>query len=189
MESSHLGIEQVLLKEFSDKQDQITRHMEQSDELLLVGANLYSTIQMHYLLLENRLKLGKSLRVLLVKPSSAASEMVAKRRYRPISPEQYSSQIESSLQTLSALKKETSGDLALHVIDYPVLVGGIYADMDTAEGRIFIWNHAYKSKEVSRPKLDLQKSDGYWFEFYCDEAKALWNDSVEWQDRDSGEVS
>ncbi len=182
LESSQLGIDQVLHQDFADIQKEITSRMENASDLLLIGANLYSTIQMHYLLLENRLRTGKQVRILLVNPTSNACEIVAKRRYRPITTEQYASQVKSSLQTLAALKKETSGNLELHVIDDPVGLGGIFTDMSRSEGRVFIWNHSYKSKEVARPKLDLQKSDGYWFEFYCDEARALWDDSVEWRE-------
>lgn len=181
LESSQLGIDQILHQELTDKQDEINHKMEHAFDLLLIGTNLYSTIQRHYLLLENRLRAGRQVRILLVNPTGSASEFAAKRLYRSVSPEQYASQIKSSLQTLSTLKKETAGNLKLHVIDHPIGLGGVFTDMDTPEGQLFVWHHSYKSKEVARPKLVLQKSDGYWFEFYCDEARALWQDSAEWQ--------
>ena len=183
LSGSQIGIDDILVKDFSDDiQKEITDQMENSRDLLIVGTDLYGTLQQRYHLLEKRLNNYKKVRILLVDPDGIACKILAKRRYRPITSEQYALQVRSSLEALTKLNKNTQGNLELRTIDYPINRGGIFVDTDTPDGRLFSWNHSYKSQDVARPKLDFVKSDGYWFEFYCNEVNALWKDSTEWKE-------
>jgi len=186
LSDSQTTVDNVLKKEYTDlTQTEIAKGMERAVDLLLIGTDLSRTLQRHYHLLEKRLKAGQQVRVLLVDPAGDACEILANRRYNPITPEHYRASVFSSIQALCNLKNSTAGSLDLRVINYPISRGGIFIDMDMAKGKMYVWHHNYKTKQDTRPKFELQKSDGYWFEFLTEECNALWADATEWQEQTS----
>jgi hypothetical protein len=64
-----------------------------SKELFIVGITLNRTITTFYSQLEQKLKDGQKIKILLVEPNSEATQLIPKRVYRPISGQRLSDKI------------------------------------------------------------------------------------------------
>jgi hypothetical protein len=182
LQSITKGAHDVFYGDFPDYlQQEIGEKMKQSADLLIMGVDLDATLGKHYRLLEQKLRKGDKIRVVLIDPNSSACEMVVKRRYRPSSLESQCSQIRSGLEAFRELQEKASGKLEIRVIDYPLTRGGIIVDPDTPNGVLYIWNYSFKTHRENRPKLVLRAADGYWYDFFGEEANAIWNHAIPWQ--------
>ena len=180
------GTHDVFYVDFPERlQQEMVERMEQSADLLIIGIDLDRTLAIHYHLFEQKLLKGHRIRSVLVDPDSHACEAVVRRRYRPSTLESQSSQIRSSLEALRGLQERTSGNLETRVIDYCLAHGAIAADLDAPNGALYIWNYSFKTHGETCPKFVFRTADGYWFDFYREEACAIWDEAVPWHSANS----
>jgi hypothetical protein len=173
---------EILYTDFPDNiQDEINEKIKQSKNLLFIGIDLDITLSKHYPTLEKKLVQGERIKALLVNPDSPACEMVVRRSYRPNTIEALRSQIQSGLSSLQALQKKTAGELEIRILDYPLTHGGIIVDADTPKGVIYTWHYSFRTHRGNRPKYVLRASDGYWYDFFKEEAYALWESAIAYQ--------
>ena len=154
-------------------------HMETAEELWLVGITFSRTIKTYYPIFEKKLRQGHIINILLVDPESPSVEVVANRIYKPTGVKQKQEEILNSLQDLCNLAKIESGQLNIRTISDPLKYGGRLMNPDSPSGTVYIEQYAHKQQD-HYPRFVLESKDGYWYDFYVKEIKALWNDGKDW---------
>ena len=176
------GIGEVFYAEFPDEvKREIRTKINRATDLLAIGSNLEYTLHMHRDLFEQNLRRGDTIRVVLVDPNSSACDMTAKRQPYLLDLELQRAKIRSALNALRDLQEQTSGMLEVRLIDYPLSRGGILIDSDTPSGTLYLWNYAFRTNAKNKPKFVLRPADGFWYDYFRDEAKAIWNSATSWQ--------
>ena len=156
--------------------------MEHADELWLVGVSLVTTVKTNYALLENKLKQGHLVKVMVVHPGGAGVEIAVSRNYGRKDVEQKCSDIYRTLSDLCELQKNGSGQLEIRTTQHPLAYGAIViSPQSSANGRIFVKNYGYRVKSEGFPIFTLQTAHGEWYEFYRHELFFLWEDAIDWE--------
>ncbi len=157
-------------------------HFESGKEIWLIGVTLGRTIKNNYTKLEEKLRQGHNIKVLVVHPIGAPIAMAATRNYAPSyrDPEARAVETKASLQLFCNLKKVNPDGLEIRTIKYPLSFGAICVDPDLATGVLYLEHYPFRTISDSVPKFVLRASDGYWYEFFKKEILALWNAGIEW---------
>lgn len=159
----------------------LTQEMEMADELWLVGVSLLRTVKTNYALLENRLKYGYLVRVLVVHPEGIGVEIAVSRNYGRRDIEQKSTDIRRTLGDLCELRQKGSGRLEIRTTQHPLSYGAILVSpQSSAHGRIHVENYGYRVKSGGFPVFSLRPDHGDWYEFYKHELHLLWEDASQW---------
>jgi hypothetical protein len=182
LEKIQVSIEQgnsIMFLDFSDKmQDELNKNIENCKNLLLIGSSFDRILHLHHKRIESKLNRGDTVRAVIINPDSPTIDVIVKRE-KPNTPnrdaELKRKKITATVNTLNILKTKTRGKLEIRFTDVPLARGGIYTDIDTAKGYIFLWDNCYqcsrKAKYVVRP------SDHSWYKYYSEEANAIWDAS------------
>lgn len=155
--------------------------IEQAQELWLVGISLNTTIRSYYSILEKKLHLGHSIRVLLVAPQGTGAAMAEMRVYGRANIERNRTEIIGILDYLCDLKRVAPNKLEVRTIDYPMGIGGFAINPDKASGALYLENYPFKTPGGSLPKFVIRVQDGRWYDFYKTELRLLWENATEWE--------
>lgn len=151
---------------------------------MIIGTTLGGTLELHYDLLESKLKQGHKVRILLVDPNGNAAKMAALRKYHHLDPNDWSQQVLSTLKALTVLSSKFQGTSLLEIktLDFHIAHGGILVDTDfpKANGILFLWYYSFKTRKGTRPKFILESKDGHWYSHFIEEAGALWEAAKIW---------
>jgi hypothetical protein len=141
-----------------------------ADDLLITGVTRNALVSTGYRKLEQKLRAGAEIRILLVDPGSAAAGPVADRYYyAERTPEGVRRRIEHSLVLLAEMKAATGGRLSVRLTSHPIPVGAV----DTGSV-LFAEYYTYRTPGAS--KFMLSKGSAA-YEVFHDEAEALWRDA------------
>jgi hypothetical protein len=154
--------------------------VEGAKELWLIGLTLSKTIESYYAKLGEKLKQGDRIRVLIVSPDSHYSELIAKRKFSPITTQRVRDNQKASLELLCYLKRDYERNIEIRTMKYPAFLGIVAADLESIEGVIYVEHYSYRMNPEDLPKLVFRQSDGKWFEYYRQQIKNMWNDSEDW---------
>lgn len=157
--------------------------LQSASEIWFVGVSLSRTVKSHYSLLENLLRKGATIRVLLVDPESSDTvSLIAKREYgERFSDERIRSLIRGTMEDLCSLKKIAPDKLTIRVIQYPLGFGAVATNPMSSTGALYLEHYSYKMAGGSLPKFTIKPQDGQWYDFYRTEVEMLWKDGVDWQ--------
>jgi hypothetical protein len=164
-----------IMKEFPEELDY---ELERASEIWLFGVHAVSALRYNRSIIENKLRDGKPIRVLLVDPNGAAVSMTAARLPGKPSVERERTNIRANLDDLCELKREVSGNLEIRVIDDAIFYGGYMLDPDSAGAVVFLRRYTYQAGFT--PKLVYRPRDGEWFRLLRSELNSLWNRGVTW---------
>jgi hypothetical protein len=158
---------------------------ESASELYLVGVSLDRTLRDAYTAIEDFLRRGGSLRVLLVDPNADLAIRVADRRaYHEQGFAHRKGHIEGSIATFADLAARTGGEVQLKVIADPLTFGATMIDGDrgSTETRIVIQHYSFKKREAREPNpvFVVRPTDGVWFGEFREELENLWNAGRDW---------
>lgn len=153
-----------------------------SAELWFIGVSLDRTIRNNHSVLERKLQKGDSIKVLLVHPEGAASEIAASRMQFKTEADAVRQLIHSSLNYLSQLKQVAPSKLEIRTIQDPLTFGGVVINPNSASGVLYLAHHPHKNTGRSHPKFVLRARDGYWYDFFKLEIQTLWEAGVEWKE-------
>lgn len=160
----------------------VREEMEMSSELWLIGVSLVTTVKTNYSLLESKLKQGHTVKVLLIHPGGVGVEIAVSRNYSLRDVEQKCSDIRRTLKYLCDLQGVRLGHLEIRTTQHPLAYGAIVINPQSfADGRIYIENYGYRVKSEGFPIFSLSPAQGEWYEFYRQELALLWDDSIEWE--------
>jgi hypothetical protein len=144
----------------------------------IFGVHVNSILRHHRTAVEDKLRNGKTVRVLLVNPFSAACEMAAARNTGIPSTERERANIIANLNDLCELRKTAPDKLQIRVIDDPLMYGGCMLNPESFDGVIYIQRYSYQTG--TRPKLTYHPQSK-WFGFIKTELVHLWERGKEWQ--------
>lgn len=155
--------------------------MSRARELLITGVTRNTLINSRYGMIEDWLRNGCRIRVLLINPSSAVIAVAADRYYAERSPDSTRERVHHTLRLLAELKRATGGDLVTRLTSHPLAMGVISADAspDSRSEASALFVEYYTYQTPGQPKFVLQPSDGRWFENLYQEAEALWAGATE----------
>ena len=166
-----------LLKEYPDS---LVRDMETTSELWIVGISLSRTINTHYSLFKRRLEQGAVVKILLITPESAATEMAAFRDRRDRTQASYDRAVKSTLKDFCKMREQTNGNIELRTINLGLSFGYYAMEPDNVNGKIYIEHYAFKSEAGDIPKMLLTRIDDYIYEAYLEQLHKLWEHAAEW---------
>jgi hypothetical protein len=153
---------------------------ETAEELWLIGVSLRRTFQANYPKIEQKLRQGHIIKVLLVHPEGAGLEMAVSRNYARREVEPKSNEIRFNLQLLCDLRKSFPDKIEVRTIQYPLAYGVTAANPDTASGTLYLEHYCFRTASDSLPRFVLRAKDGRWYDFFKSEIRALWNAGTEW---------
>ncbi len=171
------SIDDVLLKEFPDSWK---RDFETANEVWLIGISLARTITTYYPLMQDKLKAGAKIKVLIVSPVGLSHEILTQRVIRSVTPEYHRQVLNSSLTDLCKLKEIAPSNMEIRTIDFALPFGVLGVNLKSQEGVIYVEHYPYKAK-VDVPKMVFRPQTKYWYEFYSEQIEALWQNSSEWK--------
>lgn len=155
--------------------------VEKARELWIVGVSLYATTMKYYSSLENKLKKGCSIKILLVNPDGPSVQMAATRKYGPINVEDERIRIRTSLQRLCELRKRAEGRLEIRTLDSPLTFGAFAIDPEASGGVLYVEHYGFKTRRESVRKLVLHRKDEGWYSSIRAEIYELWEPATEWK--------
>lgn len=182
MLANHIrSIDDFFIMDFigTNHQERIAKDLDSSQEVILIGRDLTTTLKDLYSVLANNLKNGKSIKVILVNPNSAACKMAAMCNIDGTDEKVKHNEIAASMNNrckglYDISKNNESGEFELHLTECLPAFGAILIDPETS-GTIYMWHYTYKSeKNRNRPKMILNRSEGYWYDLFKDEILKMW---------------
>ncbi len=156
---------------------------QSAKEVWLIGVTLSRFLKNNYGPLEEKIRKGHAVKVLLVHPAGAPLAMAANRYYAEINRnvETRSADIHHSLQLLCGLRKIAPKKVEIRTIQSPLTFGAICANPDSASGALYLEHYSYRTMADAQPKFVLHASDGYWYDLFNAEVHTLWNSGEAWK--------
>jgi hypothetical protein len=151
-----------------------------SKELFIVGITLNRTITTFYSQLEQKLRDGQKIKILLVEPNSEATQLIPKRVYRPISDQRLSDKILDTMALICSLHSLAPGSLEVKTINFPIPFGCFAADMESSDGSIYLEYYSYKTTRDLPCIVVSARTDPNWYNVYRTEILNLWNAGHIW---------
>jgi len=171
---------EIILEEYPDE---LKNELERANEIWVIGVHARSFLRHYHSTVENKLKKGKNIRVLMVDPDGYATAMVAARNPGKLFVESEQAIIRANLSNFSDLKSLAPAKIQIRVIDDPLTYGAYIIDPDSRDGVIYMQRYSYQAGVT--PKF-IYHPENQWFKFIKNEVQTLWNRSREWEDHKSG---
>ncbi|GAB4580689.1 MAG: hypothetical protein Fur0022_34310 [Anaerolineales bacterium] len=153
---------------------------DQATELWLVGVSLNRTVKSQYLKLEQKLKQGHRVRVLLVHPQGPGLAMAVERGYTRRDVDMKRQEIISVLSLLDDLRAVAPGQIEVRTIQHPLSYGAMVANPNATHGALYLEHYCFRVTTESLPRYVLRPSDGRWYDFFKAELRTLWEAGEEW---------
>lgn len=170
--------ETLFVEEFPSS---LKNDFESAKELWLVGIALTTPINAYYSIMEEKLRKGHTIKVLMLHPESQAVEMSEARAYVKGNVERARGEIQHSLQDFCELRQIAPEKMKIRTVSFLLGHGIVAADPETPQGALYISNYPFKTKGGSLPRFVLRPKDGRWYELYRQELKNLWESGEEWK--------
>jgi hypothetical protein len=151
-------------------------------EIWLTGFHPHTTLVKYHSLLEEKLKNGDNLRVLVADPDGAVCEMAAMRFPGNAEADLVRTRVISTLSSLCELRRVAPGNLEIRTIDYLLEYGAFLIDPNTEHGVAYVRRYTFKAPAgIMRPKLVYRQQGGKWYNLICAEILAQWNSGTLWK--------
>jgi hypothetical protein len=175
----------TLIKEFNV--EEVNSSIEHAKDIIFLGEDLSMTIYKQFSRIEDRLKNGTNIKILMIDPNSNLCDLAAMHYYADTKGEDIRNNINTSIQRckkLETIGKETKGQLEIRLLDYLPPFGAIFVDPESDNGKLYLWYRPYKVKNQTKPKmvfsaLEGYALDGYWYQLFKEEIIALWDHAHE----------
>jgi len=155
--------------------------IEGATELWLVGVSLTQITRKYHSTVEQMLRSGHRVKVLVIHPKGSAIEMAESRAYGQPNVERARHEILGTLDDYCQLRSISPDQLEIRTIQTPLGHSLIAVNPNSSSGIFYIANYPFKTPGGSKPKFVLRTKDGNWFDFFKEEFHALWESGTEWQ--------
>lgn len=176
------SIDRSIFAEAFDKEE-VDRNIEHAKEIIFLGTNLSNVTRGQYFRIEESLKKGNYVKILIIEANSNLCDIAAKRHYEPTKGEEILKELGISIErcrNLFLMSKETKGRLEIRFLDSLPPFGGIFIDPEDSNGIIYMWFYTYKTRNPTKPKVILHAKDGQWYQLFKEEILALWENAREY---------
>lgn len=146
------------------------------NDVWISGVSRSSLIRANLLTLAGRLRGGRSVRVLLVKPGSPAADL-ADRRMPIAVPGGMDREISTALDMLAALHRDYGGDLQVRLTEQEPAFGSVFVNPNATDSRLYLEYYSYKTRHDSHLCLVLTARDGDWLDLFREQLTEMWNDA------------
>lgn len=177
MEQKNLTLDDFFREEFPPT---YKADFENAAEVWLVGVSLNRTVKTLYGKLEQKLKQGGRVRVLLVHPQGPGLEMAVTRNYARRDVTLKRQEITSILTLLDGLHAIAPGQLEIRTIQHPLNYGAMATNPDAANGALYLEHYCFRVSVESVPRFVLRTQDGRWYDFFKTELRTLWEAGDVW---------
>jgi hypothetical protein len=161
--------------------DSLHADLVASEELWFVGVSLTRTIKTYYADLENHLREGHLIKVLLVHPDGAAVEMAESRVYGRSNVARAKADIHAVLEDLCRLKIIATEKMLIRTIQNPLTFGAVAVNPESLHGALYLEHYSYQMTGGSVPKFVLREAYDEWYGFFRDEMRNLWAHGADWE--------
>jgi hypothetical protein len=158
---------------------------DNATEVWLVGVSLNRTIKTLYGKLEQKLKQGGHVRVLLVHPQGPGLEMAVERGYTLRDVNMKRQEIMSNLRLLNELRAIAPDRLEVRTIQHPLNYGAMVANPDATNGALYLEHYCFRVTTESLPRYVLRTQDGRWYDFFKAELRTLWEAGEVWRQEEN----
>lgn len=152
-------------------------------EIWLLGISRSTTIARQFPVLEEMLRRGGKIRVLIIDPLGNGPMLAGDRHYVPTDEDRCRAIIRRALSDLSCLRQfGTQADsLEVKTLDFVPSFGLTLFDPDTQHGaiQVILYNHAVETTPIV-PQLLLSPHDHPWYRFYRKQMDTLWQRAAEY---------
>jgi hypothetical protein len=131
--------------------------------------------------IEDKLKKGHTIKVLLINPMDYSLEIAVSRSYGPADVERRRNETLNVLKDLCTLKQDHKQQIEIHTIKYPLSHKIIALNPASSEGVLYIHHYAYKPNTNKLPHFKLSCRDGIYYKFFNKELETLWGSSQNWE--------
>lgn len=155
--------------------NEIIENVKGSNEVFLLGLNFTQTILYLKDEIEELLKRGGKIRIIIMKPNSAATSMAEFRNRRMKEPDVTSS-IQNNIKILNILKKDIkNGEIELRVVNYLPPYTIYCFNPKNKYGKMLVLLTSFKFPNDKRPVFNLSNDmDNHWFNFFKNQFELLW---------------
>lgn len=146
-----------------------------TEEVCLWGTTLSMHIPYLAPAFKKSAELGRTVKLLLIKPGSASIAMSALRAGPKVSSEDIERGLEHNLEILRPLVEASNGRLQVRLVDY-LAPYTLYAyDPETSSGRMDLRLGSFHGDHELRPTFQLlRERDGEWYFYFLAQFKSVW---------------
>lgn len=170
----------VFLDSFNE--EEVDKNLEHAKEVIILGTNLPNVMHRQYSRIEQKLRNGDKIKILIVKSDTKLSEIIAERYYEPKKIDSILADSNTTIELckeLHSIAKETKGELKFRFLDYLPPFGAIFVNPQDDNGIIYLWFYTYKTRDPKKPKMVLHATDSKWYQLFKEIIIALWDHANE----------
>ncbi|GGO66036.1 DUF5919 domain-containing protein [Nonomuraea cavernae] len=154
----------------------LEQRIVRADDIRIAGVTLNRTIRNHVGELENRLRRGASIKVLLIDPDGTAPLEAARRSTIPDRPEVFEHRIKSTIDLLRHLAgtPDVPGRIEVRFMSFVPAFGLVLIDVDSDDGIIDVELGTHRSPGPD-PVFTLRaRHDHRWYQHFHAEFERMW---------------
>jgi hypothetical protein len=151
-----------------------------SKELFIIGISLSRTVATFYSQLEQKLKDGQKIKILVVDRNGEAAKLLPQRIYRPITNQRLSDKISDTLLLACSLHSKAPDQIEIRTIDFPIPFGCFASNIELSDSSIYIEYYSYKTTRDLPCVVVSSRKDPHWYNVYKTEILNLWNAGQKW---------
>ena len=155
--------------------EKIKNLLSESSKTYLLGVTLQRTIPYLSERIEESIRNGCEVRILLAKPNSEATRM-ASLGTRKTDQNQLDSHISNNITMLSNISMNAApGKLRVRVVEYlPPYSLGVFSP-NLSSGVLFVRLLTFKASNEKRPTFYISKGSDYWFSYFVNQFESMWD--------------
>jgi hypothetical protein len=118
----------------------------------------------------------------MVDPESSACEHAVSLHMEPLTLADEQNAIYKGLKLCARLRRETNGNLEIRTINHVPGFGSVALDSYSPNGIMYLKYYSFKGKDGPKPMIVVNSQEGYWFEFFRNEAAEMWKNATAWSE-------
>ncbi|WP_315788286.1 hypothetical protein [Fischerella sp. JS2] len=159
---------------FSGESRSIEPDLSQAKYIGFAGAVLSRTLRDYSAILEERLRVGAKVRIILMDPNSTAPDQAVLRSKGISSRQFYIDSLRPTLERVGILAN-SSVQIELGLLPYKPAFGIVVIDPDEPYGRIIVEMYPHHSDSFALT-FELQPNrDSHWYKYFREQFDTLWN--------------
>lgn len=165
-----------------DSMPDLRERLKVAKSIAISGVSLAGTSNTYHPVLQDRLRSGVPVRLLVTDPSAdlPVADVAVYRIEKTQDSNVLRRSTNHSLETFSLLSDvDPKKKLKIRLLPYPTMFGIWVLDFGTDNAEI--WVELYSFRKTPEPAFQLlPRRDGIWYDFFADQFEKMWSASSEW---------